>query len=29
MIGEAEMEGLRRALRETPRLQELLRRLVE
>jgi hypothetical protein len=29
MIGEAELEGLRRALRETPRLRELLRRLVE
>jgi hypothetical protein len=29
MIGDAEIEGLRRALQETPRLREILRRLVE
>ena len=29
MIGPDELEGLRAALRQTPRLRELLRRLVE
>jgi len=29
IVGEAELEGLRQALRETPRLREVLRRLVE
>jgi hypothetical protein len=28
MIGEAEVAGLRKALRETPRLREILRELV-
>jgi hypothetical protein len=29
MVGEAEIEGLRQALQSTPRLREILRRLVE
>jgi hypothetical protein len=29
MVGEAEIEGLRRALRQTPRLREALRRLLD
>jgi hypothetical protein len=29
IVGEAEIEGLRQALREAPRLRDLLRRLVE
>ncbi len=29
MIGEAEVESLREALKDTPRLREILRRLVE
>jgi hypothetical protein len=28
MVGEAEIEGLRKALRQTPRLREILRELV-
>jgi hypothetical protein len=28
MVGEADIPGLRRALRETPRLREILRRLI-
>lgn len=29
MVGDAELEGLRRALQSTPRLRDVLRRLVE
>jgi hypothetical protein len=29
MVGEADLEGLKEALKETPRLREILKRLVE